>query len=142
MGTIPGSGGTAPISEPETATLRDWLLALRDQPHKGLIRVIFYHSAVPPNGMVQPGYSQVGQPDPAAEALARSYSNATGYPYSSVWVGVYEITGEAIHWASLNGLAAIDVELPDRGAADPHLETNLRGLLAVMAPAIVPTPID
>jgi hypothetical protein len=46
-----------------------------------------------------------------------------------------------IHWAGENGFIAIDVELPDRNAADTipagwsesHIETNLQGLLAIMS---------
>jgi hypothetical protein len=45
-----------------------------------------------------------------------------------------------IHWAGENGVMAFDVELPDGNTADTipsgwtetHIETNLRGLLAIM----------
>ena len=133
-GTALGSGGAHPFSEPETDALRAWLLALRDLGRGETIRGIFYHSAVPPSGLAQPGHSQ------AAEALARVYGKATGYRYSTAWVGDYVVTGGAIRWASDHGLAAINVELPDRGEPDTvpsgwsetHFETNLRGLLAAI----------
>lgn len=145
-GTVLGSGGPFPFSEPETDALRAWLLALHDLPHKGIIRGIFYHSAVPPTGLVQPGHSQ------AAEALAHAYADATGYRYSTVWVGDYAVTGGAIHWANDHGLAVINVELPDRGEPDTvplrrsetHFETNLRGLLTAVkltAVKLTATPI-
>jgi predicted deacylase len=135
-----GSGGQSPFSEPETSLLRDWLLALQSQYPDEPLRIISYHSVVPDSGMVQPGYSQPGQPNPAAMALAQNYANVTGYLYSNIWVGNYTITGEFIHWANDQGLIAVDVELPDKNGADTiplgwsetHIENNLRALLAVL----------
>ncbi len=133
-GTALGSGGVCPFSEPETDALQAWLLALRDLAGEETIRGIFYHSAVPPTGLAQPGFGQT------AKALARVYAEATGYRYSTAWVGDYVVTGGAIRWASDHGLAVINVELPDRGEPDTipsgwsetHVETNLRGLLAAI----------
>lgn len=138
-GTIPGSGGMAPFSEPETQVIGYWLRELIAQsptpPH-----LISYHSSVPPNGLVQPGYDQNGTVDPAAEALAHAYAEATGYTYSATWVGSYQITGELIYWARLQGIVAIDVELPNGrsahtipdGHTETHVETNLRGVGQVL----------
>lgn len=139
-GIKPGSGGPYPFSEPESWILQSWLLGLRDAAHEGPLRLISYHSAVPA-GLVQPGYITGNEPEPFASELALIYSNSTGYPYSTVWVGNYTITGESIHWASRYGIVAIDVELPDRNPADSvpagrnesHLETNWRALLSVLA---------
>jgi hypothetical protein len=139
FGPVAGGGGPEPFSEPETVALRDWLLALRaedDEP----IWILSYHSAVPPTGAVLPGYEQQGEPGPLSEQLGMAYAEATGYLYSEEWVGAYEITGEFVHWAELNGFAAVDVELPDRGPADSiptgwdetHVETNWRGLMAAI----------
>ena len=136
-----GSGGQAPFSEPETILVRDWLIGLNNQYPEKQIQVISYHSVVPNTGLVQPGYSQPGQPNPAAMALAHTYAAVTGYLYSSTWVGNYTITGEFINWANDHGLIVWDVELPDRNGADTipvgwsktHIETNLQGLLAIMA---------
>jgi len=139
-GALVGSGGPYPFSEPETSALRDWLLALQTQ-HEGPISVISYHSRVPVTGLAQPGYTEVGQPGPRSEQLAQIYAQATGYRYSPTWVGAYTITGEFIHWAAANNIISADVELPDWGLADTtppgwtetHLDTNLRGLLAILA---------
>jgi hypothetical protein len=140
FGPVAGGGGPEPFSEPETAALRDWLLALQAE-DEGLIRILSHHSAVPPTGAVLPGYEQQDEAGPLSEQLGLAYAGATGYLYSEEWVGVYEITGEFVHWAELNGFAAVDVELPDRGPADSipegwnetHVETNWRGLMAVLA---------
>jgi hypothetical protein len=140
-GLVAGSGGPHPLSEPETVLLRDWLLALRQGSPDGELRIISFHSAVPDTGLAQPAYNATGRPDPASEKVAMTYADATGYRYSPVWVGTYQITGELIHWAGENGFVAIDVELPDReppdnvpaGWTESHLETNLRGLLHVLS---------
>jgi hypothetical protein len=124
--------------------MRSWLLALRNEPHWGKIQIIFYHAAVPTTGLVQPGLSQVEQPEKASEELARAYTGATNYRYSITWIGAYTVTGAAIQWASDNGFAAIDVELPDYGEPDTipngwsetHLDINLNGLLESVKTAI------
>ncbi|MBK7179378.1 MAG: hypothetical protein IPH82_19730 [Chloroflexi bacterium] len=120
--------------------LRDWLLALQANAPTGSLAVISYHSVVPQTGLVQPGYLSPGEPGFLSAQMALNYSEATGYLYSATWVGGYTITGEFIHWANLQGIVAMDVELPDGGAADTipagwaetHFETNLRGVMAVM----------
>ena len=136
-----GSGGQSPFSEPETMLVRDWLTGLNNQYPQKQIQVISYHSVVPNTGLVQPGYSQPGQPNPAAMSMAHTYATATGYLYSNTWVGNYTITGEFINWANDNGFIVWDVELPDKNEANTipvgwsktHIETNLNGLLAIMA---------
>jgi hypothetical protein len=133
-GTVPGSGGPFPFSEPETDALRAWLLALQERPRQGALRGIFYHSAVPPTGLAQPGRG--------ASALAHAYADATGYLYSVEWVGDYVVTGGALDWAAEHGLVVMNVELPDRdgpdaipdGWSETHFEVNLRALLAVLRP--------
>lgn len=139
-GIIPGSGGEFPFSEPETQLLRDWLLAQQLQAPNGQLVVVSYHSAVPRTGLAQPGYIQPGQPGFTSNQFALEYSNTTGYLYSATWVGNYTITGEFIHWANLQNIVALDVELPDREAAntipagwsETHIQTNIRGVLAII----------
>lgn len=139
-GVIAGSGGPYPLSEPETLAISRWLQTIQAQSPSGFVRLISYHSAVPPTGLVQPAYGPDGQPDPLSQAMAETYAAASGYRYSTGWVGNYDVTGELIHWARLNGLAAMDVELPDRNAADTvptgwpvnHIETNLAALLTLL----------
>ncbi len=136
-----GSGGTTPFSEPETSLVRDWLLEIMKRYPNQPIQVISYHAVVPQTGLVQPGYSLPGQPNPAAITLAQTYAQAAGYLYASTWVGNYTITGEFINWATDQGLVAVDVELPDKNDADTipigwtntHIETNLHALLTLLA---------
>ena len=139
-GIIFGAGGPHPFSEPETQLMRDLLIALRNAAPQNKLVVISYHSAVPQTGLVQPGYIGPNQPGFVSSQLAQQYSRTTGYLYSTNWVGNYNITGELIYWANLQDIVALDVELPDRGAADSipagwtatHIETNLRGIMALL----------
>jgi hypothetical protein len=142
-GVIAGSGGPYPLSEPETLALSRWLAALQADSPTGIVRLISYHSAVPPTGLVLPAYAPDGQPDPQSLAMAETYAAVTGYRLSLTWVGNYVITGQLIYWARLKGMAAIDVELPDRNGAGTipvgwvtsHTKTNLQALLALLSEA-------
>ena len=140
-GYVPGSGGDIPFSETETYYLSRWLLALREEYPEGPIIVISYHSAFPPTGMVLPGYQLSGATDAAAAELAQFYSEQTGYLYETDWLGHYSITGELVYWLTLNGFVGLDVELPDRLAAEgvpagfalSHIDNTWQALLALFA---------
>ena len=140
FGAEPGSGGSVPFSEPETAALRDWLLRLQTEA-SGAVTIIAYHAAVPPNGVTLPGYRAETGINPQAEGLAILYADLADYDYATGWVGNYTITGEFIHWADRQGFIAVDVELPDRNGIDyiptggfaTHGEINLMALLSTTA---------
>lgn len=116
-GIIPGSGGSAPGSEPEVQAVRHWLLDTV-KPAAQEVWLLSYHSAYPPNGGVQPGYTTYGVPSPQAEQLARCVANLAGYTYLPTWPSEYKFTGELIHWCNLNGIRAADVELPNYNPPD------------------------
>ena len=108
------SGGTAPLSEPETSALHDYIDALAP------VVVISLHC-----------YAAIVEPNESGQAvqLAAAYAKAAGYKLIAEW-RYYEITGQLIK--SLNDLdtASFDVELRD-GASDTF-EKNLAGLKAVL----------
>ena len=108
------SGGPAPLSEPETSALHDYIDALAP------VVVISLH-----------GYGAIVEPNESGQAMpiAAGYAKAAGYKLIEEWP-YYEITGELIE--SLNDLhtAAFDVELRD-GASDTF-EKNLAALKAVL----------
>jgi protein MpaA len=108
------SGGTEPLSEPETAALHAYIDSVAP------VVVISLHCYA---ALVEPNES--GQAIP----LAAGYAKATGYQLIEEWP-YYEITGELIE--SLNDLhtAAFDVEL--REGATNTFEKNLAGLKAVL----------
>ena len=113
-GQEPVSGGTAPLSEPETRALDDYIKALAPTV---IISLHCYAAIVEPN-----------ESGPAVQ-LAQGYAKAAGYQFIEEWL-YYPITGELI--GAMNDLhtAAFDVELRD-GATD-SFEKNLAGLKSVL----------
>ena len=150
-GIVPGSGGTAPGSEPEIQAISRWLLDTV-KPVAQEVWLLSYHSAYPPNGGVQPGYPVYGTPGPRADQLAQRVADLSGYTYLPTWPSEHPFTGELIHWCDLNGIWAADVELPNydppdtipSGGPETTLATHQRilsALLASFAPAR-PSPDD
>ena len=116
-GVIPGSGGTAPGSEPEVQALSHWLLE-SVVPAAQEVWLLSYHSAYPPDGGVQAGYSSQGTPGAEAEQLARRVAEVSGYTYLPTWPSEHPFTGELIHWCDTHGILAADVELPTYDPSD------------------------
>ncbi len=112
------TGGSHPASEPETRALMNFLLTYRIE------ALISYHSAVL-------GIFPGGQPpDPASISLAEAISNVSDYPYPPIETGC-QYTGQLIDWASLQGIAAVDIELTNH--EDTDLWQNLKVLEAFLA---------
>lgn len=111
-------GGETPYSEPETAALHDYLLALQPE------AVLFWHSAA--NGVYVPGCPET---DEASLALAETFATATGYPlYTSF--GYYDVTGDAGDSLAAAGIPALTVELSSLESLD--WEQNLAGVKALL----------
>lgn len=117
-GTRPVSAGTYAFSEPETAALRDLILAQRVE------AAVFYHSAL---GKI---FSGAGTKQSATLQLAKAMAEATGYPHSLEGVPGQITTGDAIDWLSTQGIAAVEIELTTR--QDIEWERNRRGILAFL----------
>ena len=115
-GTEPVSGGTEPLSEPETRALHDAIAEVKP------LVVITLHCC---GALVEPNEA------PNAVRLASAYAKASGYQFIAEWTA-YKITGELIE--SMNNLevAAFDVELRDGASAEELFEKNLDGLRAVV----------
>lgn len=112
------SGGSHPASEPETRALMNFLLTYRIE------ALISYHSAVL-------GIFPGGQPpDPASISLAEAISKVSDYPYPPIETGC-QYTGQLIDWASLQGIAAVDIELTNH--EDTDLWQNLKVLEAFLS---------
>ncbi|MBE9508813.1 MAG: DUF2817 domain-containing protein [Chloroflexi bacterium] len=139
-GIIPGSGGTAPGSEPEVQAVGRWLLDVV-KPTAQEVWLLSYHSAYPPDGGVQPGYSVYGTPGSQADQLARRVVDLSGYAYLPTWPSEHPFTGELIHWCDLNNVWAVDVELPNddppdiipNGKSETLLATHQRVLSGLLA---------
>jgi predicted deacylase len=114
---LPITAGPSPASEPETQALMLFLLG------QHVDALINYHSAAM-------GIFPGGQPpDPASLNLAEAIAAVSNYPYPPVDAGC-QYTGQLIDWASLNGIAAIDIELCTHTSTD--LRQNLRILTAFL----------
>lgn len=138
-GIVPGSGGTAPGSEPEVQAVSRWLLDTV-KPAAQEVWLLSYHAAYPPDGGVQPGYTTYGTPGPQADPLARRVAELAGYTYLSIWPTEYPFTGELIHWCDVNSIWAAEVELPSydppdtvaNGKSETALATHQRVLSALL----------
>jgi hypothetical protein len=123
-GRVPGGGGPAPFSEPETAALSQWLINLRDQSSR--LTALFYHSAYPPAGLVLGG--SVGAP------ITPAFADIIGYPTPAPsrpgW-SAYPVTGLAPVWCGENGIECFEIELPSR--ANLTFEQTQRHMMAVLS---------
>jgi predicted deacylase len=109
----PISAGSEPFSEPETAALRDFLLA------RNVSALINYHSAAL-------GVFAGGRP-PETESinLAKSISAVTSYAYPPMDTGC-DYTGQFADWLAMRGTAAVDLELTNH--TDTDFDQNLKVL--------------
>lgn len=118
-GTTEVSGGSGPMSEPETQALAAWLTS------PPMDAVLFWHSAA--TGVFAGGCHGPFEP---GVRLAQVYAAASGYPFQATFTS-YAVTGDAADWLALQGIPAIEVEL--RNHDDLDWEMNLRGVLALLA---------
>ncbi len=119
---IPGSGGSAPFSEPEVRALADLIVA------EEAAAVVFWEARAT-DGLVSPG--SCGARTTVSGPLAVLYGTAAGYD-----IGDFEQTagqllnGDGSNWLDGIGVPAIAVLLPSYEASD--WRANLNGMLAVL----------
>jgi len=130
---VTGGGGAYPFSEPETAALSTWLLALNAQSSTPP-RVISYH-AYHEGGLVLPGYLTTGTGTityPPAAEFGRQFASASGYAYSEIWP-YCPMTGELSNWCAENTMACLLVELhTDRDLTAEEIGTQGEAILRVL----------
>lgn len=112
------SAGTSAFSEPEAATLRDYVLATKPE------AVIFWHSQA---NTVYASECEEGVL-PKTLALMNSYATAGNYKSVAAF-DAYPITGDAEGWLASIGIPAITVELETR--TNSELERNLAAIKKV-----------
>jgi predicted deacylase len=124
-GERPFAPDFAPAPQPENVALHDLLLG------GGVRAAVFYHSfdALCLHGRLFPG------PGPTSASLAQTMAEATGYPVSPPGTS-YSTRGQPAEWLAAQGIAAVDVHLPDRFELDR--ETNLIALAALLQWAAAP----
>ncbi len=113
-GRVMGMGGSTPLSEPETKALYDFIL------HERPVMSFVWHAY---GALIED--NNIGIADPISERYAR----ATGYTHIVKWTA-YEINGQFIDAMAEMGVAAADIELAT--STNPHFDTNLQGVLAVL----------
>jgi predicted deacylase len=112
------TGGTGPMSEPETKVLAAFIL------NHHFDALINYHSAA--LGIFAGGL----HPDDPSIRLAKAVAAVTTYPYPPVNIGC-KYTGGFTDWADGKGIAALDVELTDHTHTD--FEMNLKVLTVLLS---------
>jgi protein MpaA len=113
-GALPGGGGPAPLSEPETVTLANWIADVQPR------TVVSFHSA---GGLVMGGAGALSQ------GLVDAYLlGARGYVYRE-W-SFYPVTGDFAQWCEDRGIPTVEVELWDH--FDPDFARSLAGVEAVL----------
>ncbi len=112
--TGPVSGGSTPLSEPETEALQGFIELARPA------AIIVYHCC---------GALVEANRQPAAVFMARRYARAAGFAYLDTW-NFYDISGEFIDSMDRLRIPAMDVELARSDATD--LEDHRAGVRAVL----------
>ncbi len=119
---IPGSGGTAPFSEPEVRDLADFILA------EDAAAVVFWEARAD-GGLVSPGNCD-GRIGPSGR-LASLYGGAAGYRVDDFEsLTNQELNGDGTNWLDSIDIPAISVLLPRYDTSD--WEANLKGIMAVI----------
>lgn len=119
---MPGIGGRAPFSEPETSALASFISRVEPA------AVVFWEAKAT-GGLVAPGMCTTISP--SAEELAHVYGQASSYAVSNYEeLTNQELNGDATNWLVDQGFPAIAVLLPDYIYVD--WKQDLAGVLAVL----------
>lgn len=120
--TVRGAGGAAPFSEPETAALRDFILAQDPE-------AVLFWEARASGGLVSPG--SCGASPRVSAAIAGIYGLAAGYNVANFedWTNQV-LNGDSANWLDEQGIPAIAVLLP--AYSDDDWENNLAGIRALL----------
>lgn len=119
----PGAGGTAPLSEPETAALSRFIDALAP------VGVIMWGARYE-GGLVSPGHCD--NVSRASLALAGIYAAAAGYTADDYELDTGQlVNGDFTNSLDARGIPAVAVLLPDY--TDMDLAANLRAVRAVLS---------
>lgn len=124
---VPGSGGNAPFSEPETASLAAFIL------EKAPVAVVFWQALFRDRdgkGLVSAG--ACGLRTQVSAPLATAYGRGAAYN-----IGDFErttgqiVNGDATNWLDNQGIPAVSVLLTDYQRVNDW-EAHLQGMLAVL----------
>ncbi len=113
------SAGTAPFSEPEAKTIRDFVEKFKPK------SVVFWHSQ---SGAVYASQCENGVL-PETLNVMNTYAKASGYRAVKTF-DAYPTTGDADSWLASIGIPAVTIEFTTHD--DVEFEKNLAGVKAVM----------
>ncbi|MBK8986000.1 MAG: protein kinase [Chloroflexi bacterium] len=120
--TVPGLGGPAAFSEPETRALAEFIQTVD-------ARAVVFWEARTTNGLSSPGACD--GPSQVSVPLAQSYGIAAGYPIADFEnLTNQTLNGDGTNWLDGQGIPAIAVILPDYVTVD--WRDNLAGIRAVL----------
>lgn len=155
-----GEGGEEPFSEPETHSLQNYLLKIQQNHPWNRITVVFMHSllvgsnssASTPKGLVQPAYrlnDNERHLPPHSLQAADIFAEYGNFTRITSWTGDYPTPGEAIHWAALQGMMAMDIEFPTAQSLEPaepggnsHYDRFHSGIIALLKELICLSPLQ
>jgi predicted deacylase len=121
-GRRPVNAGAYPFSEPETAALRDFIL------RNDVELALLYHSAL--DGVI---FSSQERARSATYELAEMLAPVVGYRHRTEGIPGQVTTGDAIDWLSVQGIAAVELELTThQRVSEEEWRRNLRGILAFL----------
>jgi serine/threonine protein kinase len=119
---IPGSGGSAPFSEPETQALANFITG------HNTVAVVFWEARAT-NGLSSPGFCEGSTL--VSGSLATTYGLASGYPIGDFEnLTNQELNGDGTNWLDSQSIPAIAVLLPDYETVD--WSSNLAAMRAVL----------
>ncbi|NIM95679.1 MAG: protein kinase [Anaerolineales bacterium] len=124
----PDAGGPYPMSEPEISALADLLQYLKIL-SQHVYLVVLHSSVNVSGGIVFPGYTSRGI-DPESHSIALRIGAILIYDYDTAWE--YDTPGEAINWAPMNGIPAVDILWP-RGKG-PSTSTLAEAISSIAIP--------
>ncbi|MDX1613104.1 MAG: M14 family zinc carboxypeptidase [Candidatus Promineifilaceae bacterium] len=121
---VPGSGGSAPLSEPESRALNRFLESITRTAQERIGAVVIWQASAV-NGLVSPG--ACGEESQVSSAIAETYAEAAGYNMSDYTA----LTGNTVNGDLANsldreGVPAVSVLLPSYD--NPDLEPALAAL--------------
>ena len=120
---VPGSGGPAPFSEPETQALAEFIL------DSNLQAVIFWEARAQ-DGLSSPG--TCGARPRVSQQTAEIYGLAAGYPIADFEDLTSQVlNGDGTNWIDDQGIPAIAVLLPEYENIDWN--NNLAGIRAILS---------
>lgn len=132
--TVAGGGGTAVLSEPETAALSNLITQIQPD------AAVFWGAGRRTYGLISPGACE--ERSLVSVSLVRYYASVPGYQYVDKpdVLADPNLTGDVTNWLDKQGIPAIYVILP--GFLELDFERELSGVLSVISAVAEPEKLQ